>query len=1197
MLLLCFRITQFLDSVQARAAQGDEASPRRGRKRKGDDDTEPIAPKQDYSDSDLQQLIAAAEESLQGDTPSTSAASAKKTPQKKTRRHSKGQRTSPRVAGSVKCSEPVVNLDEEQDDDKSSPLQGTADDDTTGEQVGTYTSLLAPTTNIAHTLQLRDTSHARALLYPRSAPCLAPSITSSSDWSLVSEAIRQAEAFDDDESPDSIAALLRMIANYSDVTAQAKDVFKASRLVHLASEEYTPPPDALAITVTKSIPDFVNAWWREFAQKDLAGPEPRQQKWGAAFRIKEQKPTLRPFIPADEVLTVQPLADPPMCYNWLPPPPQRMHFTLHDAKYFEGLARKMLCATNYIEASLQALPRCVDDDKLAFARILKGLTPAVKLLMRIITSQLCQWVQLRRDHWLDKSIQIPIEHLQQLRHSRMLGMRNLFPAPLLDEVNKTCVQNLQCSAFMNLASGAFHLTKKAKTSGNDNRLGTQVLLPQFAREPFVVRTGKPLVSPRQRHQRPRACPDRTENLQVRRSLFSARESCVDLDELPLANELNTNEWETKYIEAVVRSKHHLLMPVGGRLRGYAESWHGIGASRKVVRWLAKGYKLPFLPGAQDEADKLLRQVCPTSLRIHYHDAARHEALHDLVAKLLEKDVIEPVPYNAFAFHCLLFLRIKPNGTWRGITDTSKLNEFLRVKPFKMDTSHVIRQALTDRLWAVSVDFSDAYYHIPVHKKHRKYLAFQVGETRYWFKATPFGLSPLPQVFTEIFTTLKAYTRKHYDVMAYQYIDDWLLLSRDRQRLAHTSLRFVNLCTELGIIVNFEKSELVPTQRLVHLGIDWNFATCQVRPPLDAVNKLQHHLKLLIKTQRAPLAHLESIRGKLCSMEKVVPFGRINFRFFQALVTKHLKQGRHPRWINLSHEAVTDLRWWSEPDNLLVGTPFTTPAPDVTITSDASNEGWGATFEGRTMAGRWRGEHEGKHINWLEMEAVRLTLHHNFKRWRGKTLRFLIDNSTTVAYINKQGGTHSQEMNDLTRKLLTLALRNRITITAFHLAGERNVVADLLSRQNQVCKNEWRLDAATFSWIQTRSMFGPATVDLFANQLNHQLPRYGSPHHDPNAILVNALVAPWPCKEVLYAFPPTNILEVVLARVREQRPAALLLVAPATPTATWFPTLVRVAARHRPLPTTLQLSQPHWDHKHPDPLSARLELWMIRGNDW
>ena len=65
-----------------------------------------------------------------------------------------------------------------------------------------------------------------------------------------------------------------------------------------------------------------------------------------------------------------------------------MHFTLDDVKYFEGLARKMLCATNYIEASLQALPRCVDDEKLAFARVLKGLTPAVNLLIRIILSKL-----------------------------------------------------------------------------------------------------------------------------------------------------------------------------------------------------------------------------------------------------------------------------------------------------------------------------------------------------------------------------------------------------------------------------------------------------------------------------------------------------------------------------------------------------------------------------------------------------------------------------------------------------------------------------------------------------------------------------------------------------------------------------------------------------------------------------------------
>ena len=43
--------------------------------------------------------------------------------------------------------------------------------------------------------------------------------------------------------------------------------------------------------------------------------------------------------------------------------------------------------------------------------------------------------------------------------------------------------------------------QKAKDGRNDSRSGSQVLPPQFAREPFVVRTGKPLVFPRKQHQR------------------------------------------------------------------------------------------------------------------------------------------------------------------------------------------------------------------------------------------------------------------------------------------------------------------------------------------------------------------------------------------------------------------------------------------------------------------------------------------------------------------------------------------------------------------------------------------------------------------------------------------------------------------------------------------------------------------------
>ena len=125
----------------------------------------------------------------------------------------------------------------------------------------------------------------------------------------------------------------------------------------------------------------------------------------------------------------------------------------------------------------------------------------------------------------------------------------------------------------------------------------------------------------------------------------------------------------------------------------------------------------------------------------------------------------------------------------------------------------------------------------------------------------------------------------------------------------------------------------------------------------------------------------------------------------------------------------------------------------------------------------------------------------------------------------------------------------------------------------------------------------ATVDLFANQLNHQLPRYGSPHHDVNALLVDSLHSQWPQAEILYAFLPANLLPQVLDKIREEQDVFVILIAPTTPTTTWYPTLKRVAQTCERLPASLQLQQPHCDLVHPDSSSMRLAMWGICGRDF
>ena len=81
-------------------------------------------------------------------------------------------------------------------------------------------------------------------------------------------------------------------------------------------------------------------------------------------------------------------------------------------------------------------------------------------------------------------------------------------------------------------------------------------------------------------------------------------------------------------------------------------------------------------------------------------------------------------------------------------------------------------------------------------------------------------------------------------------------------------------------------------------------------------------------------------------------------------------------------------------------------------------------------------HANRHINWLEMEAVRLTIDNQVRNWKSKLVRFLIDNRTTVAYIEKQGGTSSQEMTALTRRLLESTRKHNITLTAATWRGRR-----------------------------------------------------------------------------------------------------------------------------------------------------------------
>ena len=130
----------------------------------------------------------------------------------------------------------------------------------------------------------------------------------------------------------------------------------------------------------------------------------------------------------------------------------------------------------------------------------------------------------------------------------------------------------------------------------------------------------------------------------------------------------------------------------------------------------------------------------------------------------------------------------------------------------------------------------------------------------------------------------------------------------------------------------------------------------------------------------------------------------------------------------------------------------------------------------------------------------------------------------------------------------------ITLKARHIPGCPNVMANLLSRSNQVQSPEWSLHPQVFKQI-CQKWFTPH-VDLFATHLNHKVPLYVSPIPDPNAWDIDALNINW-TGLTAYAFPPTALLHRVIQNIRQCH-CLIIVIAPGWPGMPWFWDLVQLS---------------------------------------
>ena len=319
-------------------------------------------------------------------------------------------------------------------------------------------------------------------------------------------------------------------------------------------------------------------------------------------------------------------------------------------------------------------------------------------------------------------------------------------------------------------------------------------------------------------------------------------------------------------------------PVGSRLRSFKRDWQTNKCSQNVLNIITNGYVLPFR-----SKPNLIRFPLILS---EYKAQQKDQALATCIQSLLSKNAIERVEnVKSLGFYSRLFLVPKPHQRWRPVIDLSRLNTFLHVEKFKMETPESIRTSLVPGEWVSSIDLSDAYLHIPIHPNSRKYLRFCYKAQVFQFTSLPFGLATAPQVFTMIVKEVKLMALSR-GLRIHQYLDDWLIRSQSQEESQRDTQAVVDLSQSLGWIINQEKSELKPTQVFSFVGYEYHLDSALVRPTHERWLKLQD-LILQLKSKRVLTARcLMSLIGLLASTEKMVPEGCLHMRPFQFHLKEH-----------------------------------------------------------------------------------------------------------------------------------------------------------------------------------------------------------------------------------------------------------------------------------------------------------------------
>ena len=256
-----------------------------------------------------------------------------------------------------------------------------------------------------------------------------------------------------------------------------------------------------------------------------------------------------------------------------------------------------------------------------------------------------------------------------------------------------------------------------------------------------------------------------------------------------------------------------------------------------------------------------------------------------------------------------------------------------------------------------------------------------------------------------------------------------------------------------------------------------------------------------------------------------------------------------RWeekVELDQYYIEELRFWrTNLNSLKVRDCFLSHKPQRFVYSDASATGCGSviTLNKEHICQRlWELSECSKSSTWRELAAIDFSLESFAPVLEGSLVKWFTDSQSAAKIV----GSMKLDLYRLAVKIFHFCAEHNIRVEVQWIPRTENEKADYISRL--IDFDDWQVTPEVFPRLE--ELWGPQTVDCFANFYTAKLPRFFSRFWNPETSGVDFFVQNLESKNCLLV-PPVSLIARALHYLSLQKARATIVI-PVWPSSSFWP---------------------------------------------